>query len=108
MRREGIKRVVEKIQFFADCPKELTDTLVGLLKPQSFGKGSLSSIVKLIYLDEYIFHKGDAGNEMYFISQGLVQVVSEDGKTIFKILHEGDFFGEIALLTSQVRLSWNL
>src|SRR5688572_24378558 len=39
MRKEGIKRVVEKMDFFKGFNKEFTDTLVGLLKPQAFSAG---------------------------------------------------------------------
>ena len=40
---------------------------------------------------------------MYFISRGKVDIVSEDGQTIFATLSDGAFFGEIALLFSSER-----
>jgi CRP-like cAMP-binding protein len=43
---------------------------------------------------------------MYFISKGKVEVCSADGKTIFKVLQEGEFFGEIALLLEQPRSAY--
>ena len=47
---------------------------------------------------DYIIHKGDLDEERYFINRGSVQVVSEDEKTVYASLHEGAFFGEMALL----------
>lgn len=40
---------------------------------------------------------------MYFICKGILEVCSSDGKTIYKVLYDGDFFGEYALVTSQKR-----
>lgn len=40
---------------------------------------------------------------MYFIARGQVQVVSDDGATVYATLKEGNFFGEIALLMSMPR-----
>jgi voltage-gated potassium channel len=89
MRKEGVKRIVEKLSLFKDFSKEFRDHLIELLKPQSFVGG------------EYIIRKGDVGNEMYFLCKGNVEVCSGDGKTVYKVLHDGEFFGELALLTSQ-------
>jgi len=46
---------------------------------------------------ETIIQKGDMGREMYLLIRGEVEVM-EDGSGFVKILKEGDFFGEIALL----------
>lgn len=45
-----------------------------------------------------IVEQGELGREMFFISSGFVEVVSNDGKVIYKTLYEGSFFGEIALI----------
>lgn len=47
----------------------------------------------------YVRRKGQLGSEMFFISRGQVEVVSEDAKTVFATLKEGSFFGEIALVS---------
>ena len=39
---------------------------------------------------------------MYFLSRGSVEVVDAAGKVV-KTMHEGDFFGELALLSDQPR-----
>ena len=35
---------------------------------------------------------------MHFITKGTVDVVSEDGETVFETLKEGDYFGEMSCL----------
>ena len=49
-----------------------------------------------------IVRAGDRGHEMFFLARGEVEVVAPDG-TVLNTLHSGDFFGEIALVTSAVR-----
>ena len=51
----------------------------------------------------YVFRAGDIGRHLYFINHGQVEVIAADGKTIYNTLKEGDFFGEIALLSSRPR-----
>lgn len=50
---------------------------------------------------ETIFQAGDVGNHLYIIAKGSVEVVKE-GKTI-TTLKEGDFFGEMALMSQKKR-----
>ena len=35
---------------------------------------------------------------MHFITKGTVDVVSEDGETVYETLMEGDYFGEMSCL----------
>jgi len=43
-----------------------------------------------------VYRQGTEGNHMYFINSGTVQVITEDGVTNDR--HQGDFFGEGAML----------
>ncbi|KAL7494438.1 hypothetical protein ACHAWT_006608 [Skeletonema menzelii] len=43
-----------------------------------------------------VYKQGTEGNHMYFINSGTVQVITEDGVTNDR--HQGDFFGEGAML----------
>ncbi|MEI7770317.1 MAG: cyclic nucleotide-binding domain-containing protein [Chloroflexales bacterium] len=61
--------------------------LTGILRPASFGRGSI------------VIAQGDAAEALYLIAHGQ-EVVEQDGQTV-STLGEGDFFGEMALLTSQ-------
>ena len=52
-----------------------------------------------IYLPgDFILYKGEIGEEMYFIAEGSVRILSDDKQTINKSLHKGSFFGETAIL----------
>ncbi|MBM4069147.1 MAG: ATP-binding cassette domain-containing protein [Planctomycetes bacterium] len=52
-----------------------------------------------------IIRQGEAGDRFYLIRRGLVDVIVDEGKPgeFRKILKEGDFFGEKALLTGEPR-----
>ena len=59
-----------------------------------------------LYRDgEFIFHQGDAGDCMYVIQAGQVEIVQErDGKQVrLAVRGEGDFFGEMAIFEREVR-----
>jgi len=43
-----------------------------------------------------IYREGDVGNHMYFINSGIIEVTTKDGTRVKR--HQGDFFGEGALL----------
>ncbi|EDY80746.1 cyclic nucleotide-binding domain protein [Verrucomicrobiia bacterium DG1235] len=58
-------------------------------EPTPFSKGSV------------IFKKGDAGESMYLVSSGKVDIVA-DGNVV-ETLTDGDIFGEMALIDHQVR-----
>ena len=59
-----------------------------------------------LYSDgEVIIKQGDAGNCMYVIQSGEVEVISDNnGKEVrLAIRKEGDFFGEMALFSKELR-----
>jgi voltage-gated potassium channel len=82
---------IEKIPFLKGAYQELIRDMAFELRPEVFTPGT------------YVFRAGDVGRHLYFISQGQVEVIAADGKTIYNTLKDGDFFGEIALLSSQPR-----
>ncbi|MFZ5629428.1 MAG: ion transporter [Spirochaetota bacterium] len=83
--------IIEKVPMFKGAPDELIRQIVLNLRPLLFTPG------------DYIFRKGEMGDQMYFISRGKVEIVSEDGQTVYATLTDGAFFGEIALLFSSER-----
>jgi len=83
--------LVRNIPILRGASDDLINRLVLFLKPVVFTPG------------DFIFRKGDIGHNLYFISKGAVEVVSDDGQTVYATLSEGSFFGEIALLMDTPR-----
>lgn len=58
---------------------------------------------------DYLIYKvrlmqNDIGQEMYFLIEGSVNIISPDNKRILKTLEKGDYFGELALLNETKRI----
>jgi hypothetical protein len=53
----------------------------------------------------YVFHRGDASDEMYLLARGAVYVLAEDGEheKVVDELGSGALFGEIAMLAGERR-----
>lgn len=56
---------------------------------------------RLALPDEVLVRRGDRGGSMYFIAAGTVEVQLPDGARVK--LHDGEFFGELALLNREPR-----
>lgn len=50
-----------------------------------------------------IFRQGDAGDRLYIIAHGTVEVFREDSRQQLAKLSDGDYFGEMALLSEEPR-----
>jgi cyclic nucleotide gated channel alpha 3 len=77
---------LKSVNIFSDCEEGLLKELVTKLRVQVYSPG------------DYVCRKGDIGKEMYVIRKGWLNVVGDDGKTVFVTLKEGAFFGEISIL----------
>ncbi len=86
-----IRDVLVKVPIFQGADESFLRDLARQLRPVVFTPG------------DYVFHQGDSGHEMYFISRGTLEVLSGDGAILYKTLTDGDFFGEIALLEGGAR-----
>src|SRR5579864_554022 len=84
------RETLEKVPLFAGADTVLLSSLIMALKPVVFQPGDLA------------IRKGEIGREMYLISRGEVEVIDGAGKVV-ATLGEGNFFGEISLLTSASR-----
>lgn len=51
-----------------------------------------------IVIVEVILFTGEVGKEMYIVSRGKLQVVTDDGKSVLAVLRAGSYFGEISIL----------
>ncbi len=85
------KEMIEKVPLFRGAEDALIRDIILNLEPAVFTPG------------DYVVRKDEIGYDMYFISRGSVDVVSEDEKIVYATLSSGQFFGEIALLLSTPR-----
>ncbi|XP_026475311.1 potassium/sodium hyperpolarization-activated cyclic nucleotide-gated channel 1-like [Ctenocephalides felis] len=86
------KRLVENVPFFTNFPQNLIMNIVKLLDAE-------------IYLPkDYIIKAGEPGNCMYFINCGTVAIY---GASLIEKnhLYDGDYFGEVSLVTGEVRIA---
>lgn len=77
--------VLEQVPFLKGASHELVEDLMHELESRVCIPG------------EKIFKTGDSGDAMYFIYKGGVEIISDQGAVIAKLV-EGSFFGEMALL----------
>ena len=85
------REIIEKVPLFQTASEDLIREIVLNLTPAVFTPG------------DTIVTAGEVGFQMYFISQGSVDVLSADEQTVYATLTAGQFFGEIALLLSMPR-----
>ncbi len=83
--------IIEKVPIFKGANEDLIRRLVLELSPAVYTPG------------DFIFRHGEHGTTMFFISRGSVEILGEDGRTVYATLTEGSFFGEIALLLDRPR-----
>lgn len=84
--------IINKISLFARLSSQCIERIVSVLQPRVMMPGT------------FVFRKGEVGREMFFINRGSVEIISEDDPpTVYKVLHEGDFFGEIALIFDDMK-----
>ncbi|GAB4426643.1 MAG: hypothetical protein OHK0011_08240 [Turneriella sp.] len=83
--------VIEKVPIFKGASDAFIKEIVMKLTPAMFTPG------------DYIFREGEIGHNMYFISRGSVEVLSEKTNQVYATIGEGGYFGEIALLMAQPR-----
>ena len=64
----------------------------------------LASLNPVTYsTDDMIGRQGEIGRNIYFISQGRIQVISEGGNRHHLILEDGDYFGDLSLILKERR-----
>ena len=86
--------MLEKIPLFEGVQQQALDSLEKKLQPRSYDKGDL------------IIRQGDEGSAMFIVLSGRLKVYStnEEGKeALLDFYGANDYFGELALLDSDVR-----
>ena len=87
---------------------EIDTILLNIPIFQDLNNNELKTIKRILHQREYkknevIFNQGDIGLGMYIIVRGTVDIVCNPGRHILAELHDGDFFGELALLDESPR-----
>ncbi|TGM13191.1 cyclic nucleotide-binding protein [Leptospira selangorensis] len=85
------RSLLEKVPFLKGADPALVASLVFSLKPTIFLKG------------DTVFKRGEKGDSLYILSEGSVDILGSDDKTVLLNLQEGQFFGELALVTEEPR-----
>jgi voltage-gated potassium channel len=80
--------MVARVPLFARLDAAAIADLVGILRARTVPPGTI------------VIRKGERGNAMYLMASGRVEVESASGKVV---LEEGDFFGEMALISREPR-----
>ncbi|CAH1223762.1 hypothetical protein PAECIP111893_05040 [Paenibacillus plantiphilus] len=76
------------IPFFNELDAVVVDRILPYIVEKTYRKGAI------------IFLQGDAGDEIFFIRSGAINIYTFEGmkKVVFAYLREGDYFGEMALI----------
>lgn len=89
--RAIIHPLIEKVPFFRKASADFIRDIVPRLQSREFDTG------------ETIFHQGDPGDAMYFLTGGRVEVLHEEDGVPVAVLREGAYFGELAILRESPR-----
>lgn len=86
--KDSLVKILQSSPIFIDLSEKELDFILKTINQRIYQPG------------EYIFFKGDPGLALFFILDGQVDIILNDGENTFKLteLFVGDFFGEIALL----------
>lgn len=82
-----------QVPLFQSCSTEVVHLLSLKVEPRKYNLG------------EFIISRGEIGREMFFIVSGVVEVLSDDNLKVLARFHEGQFFGEIAVLLDVPRIA---
>lgn len=86
--------LLARCPLFAEVPPDDLREVARHLRRRRFRRG------------EVIFHQGDPGDALHIVASGAVKILlpsAEGEEAIIATVHEGDFFGELALLDGAAR-----
>mmetsp|Transcript_43097 Transcript_43097/g.111690 ORF Transcript_43097/g.111690 Transcript_43097/m.111690 type:complete len:672 (-) Transcript_43097:1088-3103(-) len=83
------KDLITKVPFFRDKDPSFLTEIVMKLRQRQYGPG------------DSIYRAGDVARCMYFLSRGLVQILSADEKECIEVVEEGNYFGEMSVLSKK-------
>ncbi|XP_052796902.1 potassium voltage-gated channel subfamily H member 2-like isoform X2 [Mya arenaria] len=86
------RSLVASVPFFTNADPQFVSAVVSKLQFEVFQAG------------DYIIREGTMGSKMYFIQEGIVDVITTEGE-VATSLSDGSYFGEICLLTNAKRVA---
>ncbi|KAH3838142.1 hypothetical protein DPMN_111548 [Dreissena polymorpha] len=86
------RSLVASVPFFTNADPQFVSEVVSKLEFEVFQAG------------DYIIREGTMGSKMYFIQEGIVDVITTEGE-VATSLSDGSYFGEICLLTNAKRVA---
>ncbi|RUS72086.1 hypothetical protein EGW08_020147 [Elysia chlorotica] len=86
------RALVASVPFFTNADPSFVSEVVSKLKFEVYQPG------------DYIIREGTMGTKMFFIQEGIVDIVTSDGE-VATSLSDGSYFGEICLLTNARRVA---
>jgi Ion transport protein/Cyclic nucleotide-binding domain len=83
--------LVAKVPLFHHCSPTLRNVLLLSLHAQTYAPGG------------YIVREGEIGREIFFISRGRMEIITEGGDNAHGVFEDGDYFGDLSLLLGERR-----
>ncbi|KAF9195973.1 hypothetical protein BGZ50_002775 [Haplosporangium sp. Z 11] len=91
--KRDVHSAIRKVPLFQSCSSEVIHLLSLNVEPRTYDLG------------QSIIRRGEIGREMFFIISGVVEVLSDDNLKVLARFHDGQFFGEIAVLLDVPRIA---
>ncbi|KAF9279854.1 hypothetical protein BGZ68_007651 [Mortierella alpina] len=91
--KSDIHSAIRKVPLFQSCSSEVIHMLSLNVEPRTYNIG------------QCIIRRGEIGREMFFIVSGVVEILSDDNLRVLARFHDGQFFGEIAVLLDVPRIA---
>ncbi|KAF9430757.1 hypothetical protein BGZ94_004292 [Podila epigama] len=91
--KSDVHNAIRKVSLFQNCSSEVIHLLSLNVEPRKYNLG------------QTIVRRGEIGHEMFFIASGVVEVLSDDNLRVLARFHDGQFFGEIAVILDVPRIA---
>ncbi|KAH7057505.1 hypothetical protein BKA57DRAFT_387557 [Linnemannia elongata] len=91
--KRDVHSAIRKVPLFQSCSSEVIHMLSLKVEPRTYNLG------------QTIIRRGEIGREMFFVTSGMVEVLSDDNLRVLARFRDGQFFGEIAVLLDVPRIA---
>ena len=101
------RALVASVPFFTNADASFVSEVVTKLQYEVFQPGWIKQVDNFLICciaGDIIIKEGTIGMKMYFIQEGIVDIVMGNGETATS-LSDGSYFGEICLLTNARRVA---